>query len=137
MTPTTTYRVFIADDDEDDRFLLDHAFKKSSPGSQLMFAEDGRALLDTLAQTQHEPCLIILDLNMPRLGGLEALKILRDHPRYQDIPIVVLTTSSSSEDRNRAMALGADDFITKPMNLAVLGRVVARLREEWSLDKCA
>ena len=137
MNPTTTYRVFIADDDEDDRFLLDNAFKKSSPGSQLMFAEDGRELLDTLAQTQHEPCLIILDLNMPRLDGLETLKMLRDHPRYQHIPIVVLTTSSSSEDRNRAMALGADDFITKPMNLAILGRVVARLREDWSLDKCA
>ena len=128
--------VFVADDDEDDRYLLARAFADYSPGCRLQFAQDGMALLDALNQTGSRPALILLDLNMPRLNGFEALKVLREHPVYQDTPIVILTTSDALPDRQQASELGANDFITKPMNGVQLGEVVSQLRSKWLVGKC-
>ena len=128
--------VFIADDDEDDRYLLARAFAEHSPECRLQFAQDGMALLDALSQTEVAPALILLDLNMPRLNGFEALKVLRQHPLYQDTPIVMLTTSNEHGDRQQASALGATDFITKPMNGAILGEIVDQLRSKWLVGRC-
>ncbi|RZM26573.1 MAG: response regulator [Pedobacter sp.] len=129
--------VFIADDDEDDRYLLAKAFEQHSPQCRLHFVEDGIALLDALAQGQSQPYLILLDLNMPRLNGFEALQLLRAHPLYQYTPIVILTTSDLDQDRQQAQALGANEFITKPLDLINLGEMVTRLRSEWLLDRCS
>ena len=131
-----THSVFIAYDDEDDRLLLQYAFAKHSPECQLFFAEDGLALLDALATINSEPCLIILDLNMPRLNGLEALQILRHNSRYADTPIVILTTSNEATDRADAYAFGANEFLTKPLSLDLLGQTVYHLRKAWHLDQC-
>lgn len=128
--------VFIADDDEDDRYLLNLAFTQHSPQCRLAFAHDGLALLDALSHRKTIPQLIILDVNMPRLNGLEALKVLRAHPLYQTTPIVILTTSAADRDRQRAEQLDANEFITKPINSALLGQVVVRLRVEWLAGKC-
>lgn len=128
--------VFVADDDEDDRFLLNSAFVKNSPQCRLAFAHDGLALLEALAQSGSTPELIILDLNMPRLNGFEALKQLREHPTYRHTPIVILTTSSEEQDRQRAQILGASEFITKPINGTLLDQLVVRLRKEWLVGRC-
>ena len=128
--------VFIADDDEDDRLLLKYAFAQHSPECHLVFAEDGLALLDALVQIDSEPCLIILDLNMPRLNGLEALQVLRNNSRYAQVPVVILTTSSEVTDRMHAYALGANDFLTKPLSMDSLGQTVRHLRKTWHLDEC-
>ncbi|RZK36973.1 MAG: response regulator [Hymenobacter sp.] len=128
--------VFIADDDEDDRYLLAKAFEQHNPQCRLQFVEDGLALLDALAKNQSQPYLILLDLNMPRLNGFEALQHLRANPLYQHTPIVILTTSSSDRDRQQAQALGANELITKPLDLAKLGQVVIRLRSEWLSGCC-
>ena len=72
--------VFIADDDEDDCYLLARAFREHSPECRLQFASDGEGLLETLAQSESLPNLILLDLNMPRLDGFEALQRLRQKP---------------------------------------------------------
>ncbi|WP_170061079.1 response regulator [Spirosoma aerolatum] len=128
--------VFIADDDEDDRFLLQLAFQEHSPECQLVFAEDGMVLIDTLFQSPFTPCLIVLDLNMPRLNGFEALTVLRSNSLYQHTPVVILTTSNSLSERQLAYELGANDFITKPMNLKLLGDIVREIRQHWRLDAC-
>ena len=128
--------VFIADDDEDDRYLLARAFAQHSPDCRLQFAHDGLALLDALGQTKAHPSLILLDLNMPRLNGFEALKRLRNHPTYQATPIVILTTSEAEVDRQRATELGANDFITKPLNAVLLGQIVDQLRTDWLVGQC-
>lgn len=127
--------VFIADDDDDDQFLLKLAFKQYSPKSHLLFAQDGLELLTLLAQTKLAPCLIILDLNMPRLNGFEALRILKHSPLYQDTPVVILTTSTANEDRHRAYELGASDYITKPIYFEQLGQIICQLKKKWQLDK--
>jgi CheY-like chemotaxis protein len=136
MDQYPAHSVFIADDDEDDRMLLQYAFAQNSPECHLIFAEDGLALLDALSQTNTDPCLIILDMNMPRLNGFEALQVLRHSPLYANKPIVILTTSSDAIDRQQAYALGANEFLTKPLSLDLLGQTVIHLRKEWHLDKC-
>ncbi|QMW02705.1 response regulator [Spirosoma foliorum] len=136
MDQYPTHAVFIADDDEDDRLLLKYAFAQHSPECELIFAEDGLALLDALAQLTSEPCLIILDLNMPRLNGLEALQVLRLSTQYKHTPIVILTTSSDSTDRQDAYALGANEYLIKPISVDLLGQMVLHLRKAWHLDQC-
>ncbi|AUD06818.1 response regulator [Spirosoma pollinicola] len=126
----------MADDDEDNRFLLKLAFAQHSPRCRLVFAQDGLDLLDALARYETIPELIILDLNMPLLNGFEALKTLRDHPLYRPTPIVILTTSEAEHDRQRAEQLGATEFITQPLNAGLLGQIVTRLRVEWLEGNC-
>ena len=130
------YSVFIADDDEDDRMLLRYSFAKYSPECHLLFAEDGLALLNALSESKTEPCLIILDLNMPRINGLEALQLLRHSPLYANKPIVILTTSNDTVDRQHAFALGANEFLTKPLTMDLMGRMILHLRKTWQLDQC-
>jgi len=136
MNKPPTHSVFIADDDEDDRLLLQFAFAQHSPECHLFFADDGLALLDALAHVNSEPCLIILDLNMPRLNGFEALQVLRNSALYAHIPIVILTTSGDATDRQHAYELGANEFLIKPLSLDLLGKTVLHLRQAWHLDKC-
>ena len=128
--------VLIADDDEDDCYLLERAFAQHSPECQLEFAQDGLALLAQLERSQSAPCLIVLDLNMPRLDGFETLTYLRAHPQYRTIPIVMLTTSEAEADREQAQALGADLFITKPIDNESLGQTVCQLRTAYLIGKC-
>lgn len=136
MNKTPKRSVFIADDDEDDRLLLEHAFAIHSPECHLLFAEDGLALFDALALENLDPCLIVLDVNMPRLNGFEALVSLRRSPKYGQVPIVILTTSSEPKDKERALALGANEFLTKPFTRDALGKLVCHLRRTWHLEKC-
>ena len=128
--------VFVADDDEDDRFLLARAFTQYSPECHIHFAQDGLSLLAELERTQPQPALIILDLNMPRLSGFETLEYLRAHSQYGQIPIVILTTSEAEIDQQRAKELGADLFITKPIDGAALGQTVLHLRANYLVGKC-
>ncbi len=135
--PTSpTHCVFIADDDEDDRFLIELAFSRHCPQAKLCFSVDGRELLDTLANSRLEPCLILLDLNMPRLNGFETLATLRQTPAFAQVPIVILTTSDGQADRERASELGATNYLVKPLHLEALSETVKQLALDWKLADC-
>ncbi|GAB3758680.1 response regulator [Spirosoma pomorum] len=123
--------VFIADDDEDDHYLLQTAFQEHCPDCQLYFANDGLKLLEALSQSPLPPSLIILDLNMPRLDGFETLQVLRHNSLYAQTPIVILTTSDSQHDRRQAFNLQANEFVTKPLSLSGLGHLVQQFRRTW------
>ncbi|MGP8090609.1 MAG: response regulator, partial [Syntrophobacteraceae bacterium] len=105
--------VLMADDDEDDCLLVESAFKETDLVHELRFVGDGRELLDYLynegdfsdLEKYPRPNLILLDLNMPRIDGREALAIIKSDPRLQNIPILILTTSR--EERDIALAEGA------------------------------
>lgn len=125
--------IIVADDDEDDRFLLRLAFQQQSPQSVVLFAVDGLELLNTLTETPLRPCLIILDLNMPRLNGLEALKALRQEEAYRTTPIVILTTSNDAFHQQQAYDLGANDYLVKPLSLDLLVKTVGKLVTDWNL----
>lgn len=128
--------VFIADDDEDDRFLLKTAFNKCCPETRVEFAIDGIDLMESLDKSPLHPCLIILDLNMPRLDGFESLKILRSSEAYRDVPIVVFSTSEENNDIAKAKKMGANDYKSKPLNMNSLNSLVEQLKKDWDLTTC-
>ncbi len=115
--------ILVADDDPDDRMMTREAFEETRLESNLAFVEDGEDLLEylrssgkyALATKQPPVGVILLDLNMPRMDGREALRIIKADPELQRIPVVVLTTSQADEDVIRAYGLGVNSFITKPV----------------------
>jgi CheY-like chemotaxis protein len=121
MTQTNTRKhvVLYADDDPDDLMLVREAFTRYSDNVEVVTATDGEQAVSYLASLDHfepAPCLIILDINMPRLDGKEALKKIRTLQRFNDIPVVLFTTSSYTVDREFARQHQAG-FITKPLDV--------------------
>jgi len=131
--------ILLADDDEDDRRLTKDAFAESRLANDLRCVEDGQQLLDYLrregafrdAAAAPRPGLILLDLNMPKLDGREALQAIKADPTLRSIPVVVLTTSKSEEDVFRSYDLGVNSFITKPVSFEGLVEVVRILGHYW------
>jgi CheY-like chemotaxis protein len=131
--------ILMADDDEDDRLMTKEAFNEARLANDLRFVVDGVELLDYLYRrgkysdpaTSPRPGLILLDLNMPRKDGREALKEIKADPKLRQIPIVVLTTSKAEEDIYRSYDLGVNSYITKPVSFEGLVEVVKTLTEYW------
>lgn len=126
-----TFNVLIVDDDDDDQFLIKTAFETDSHQYQLQFASSGTDLLEAIAHPQFLPDLILLDLNMPVMDGFEVLKHLKDSLIYRHVPVVILTTSASESDINRAYDLGANTFIIKPIHHQALTDLARQIRSYW------
>jgi CheY-like chemotaxis protein len=131
--------VLVAEDDPDDRILLKDAMAENGLTSDLRFVEDGEELLDYLQRrgrytapaSSPRPDLVLLDLNMPRKDGREALEELGQDPELRRIPTVVLTTSNAEEDIERSYALGANSYIAKPVTLEGWAEVMRTLGQYW------
>ncbi|MDQ2658984.1 MAG: response regulator [Verrucomicrobiota bacterium] len=131
--------ILMADDDADDRLMTKEAFEESRLVNDLRFVEDGVELLDYLKRrgkytdpsTSPRPGLILLDLNMPKKDGREALKEIKSDPQLKSIRIVVLTTSKAEEDIFRTYDLSAASYITKPVTFAAMAEVVKVLGKYW------
>lgn len=131
--------ILMAEDDADDRLLVKDAFQESHVANDLFFVKDGVELLDFL---RHQgtfsdrrqfpsPDLILLDLNMPRKDGREALQEIKADPALKRIPVVVLTTSKAEEDIVRSYDIGAASYITKPVTFEAVVRITNGLGEYW------
>ncbi|GAC21316.1 response regulator [Paraglaciecola arctica] len=131
--------ILMADDDEDDRLLTKEALQESRVLNDLHCVEDGVELINYLKrQGKYSdedkypwPSLILLDLNMPRKDGREALKEIKDDPELKAIPVVILTTSQQEEDMIKGYDLGAASFITKPVNFEGLVNLMKALGKYW------
>lgn len=131
--------ILLADDDADDRMLAQEALAESRLANDLRFVEDGEELLDYLHRrgkyadpaTSPRPGLILLDLNMPRKDGREALREIKSVPHLRQIPVVVLTTSKAEEDIYRTYDLGVNSFVTKPVTFDGLVSVMKTLGRYW------
>lgn len=129
--------ILMAEDDADDRLLVKDAFQESHVINNLYFVEDGVELLDYLREqgkykdADRFPDLILLDLNMPRKDGREALEEIKADPRLRHVPVVVLTTSKTEEDILRSYDTGAAGFITKPVTFEGLVDAIKGLGEYW------
>ena len=129
----------MADDDPDDCLLIKEAFQESLISNSIYFVEDGVELMDYLRrQDKFEnprdaptPDLILLDLNMPRKDGREALAEIKSDPRLRYIPVVVLTTSKAEEDIMRSYDIGAASYITKPVTFDGLVEAIRGLGQYW------
>ena len=131
--------ILVADDDPDDRVLVRDALEESRLANAVRFVEDGEQLMDYLqqrgrftdAETCPRPGLILLDLNMPRKDGREALKEIKADPELRRIPIIVLTTSKAEEDIYRTYDLGVNSFITKPVTFDSFVEMFKVLGQYW------
>jgi len=130
--------ILMADDDADDRMLARDAVEESRLANPLYFVEDGQELMDYLhrvgryaTEDAPRPGIILLDLNMPRKDGREALREIKSDPDLRSIPVVVLTTSKTEEDILRSYDLGANSFITKPVTFERLVDIVRTLGLYW------
>ncbi len=131
--------ILMADDDPDDRMLTQEAFEEAHLGNELRFVEDGVDLLDYLKRRgkfadsamSPRPGLILLDLNMPRKDGREALREIKADPDLRNIRVVILTTSKAEEDILRSYDLSAASYITKPVTFEALIDVVKTLGKYW------
>ena len=135
-TPIT---ILMADDDPEDRMLAEEALEEARLANEMHFVEDGEELMDylnrrgkyTALRDSSLPGLILLDLNMPRKDGREALREIKADSELRRIPIVVLTTSRAEEDIYRTYELGVSSFITKPVTFEGLVDLMKILSKYW------
>lgn len=131
--------IVLADDDADDRKLTHDAFMENRLANEFHMVEDGEELMDYLyrrgkyesVRGEPLPGLILLDLNMPRKDGREALKEIKADPDLRRIPIVVLTTSKAEEDILRSYDLGVNSYVTKPVTFKSLVELIKVLGRYW------
>ncbi|MFZ9737316.1 MAG: response regulator [Prochlorotrichaceae cyanobacterium] len=132
--------ILMADDDEDDRLLTRDALEENRIIiNDLYCVEDGEELMDYLyqrgdysdPQSAPRPTLILLDLNMPRKDGREALQEIKNDPALRSIPVVVLTTSRAEEDILKTYDLGVSSFITKPVDFKSMVEIMKTLGDYW------
>ena len=129
--------IAMVDDDEVDILLVRRALKRLGLNHQVTAVGDGAELLGSLGlrdddhAVELEPDLIVLDLNMPRMGGCEALAALKQSGRTSSIPVIVFTTSDDPEERRRALELGAEDFVTKPLQFEGFLGLVEELHKDY------
>ncbi len=127
---------WVADDDPDDRMLIKDAFAENQFAKSLSFFEDGEKVLNQFAKEIDDvnfkyPSLLIVDLNMPKVNGVELLTQLKSNKKTKNIPVVILSTSKSIHDKEKVMKLGAEDFITKPISFASMIEITRSLIEKY------
>jgi CheY-like chemotaxis protein len=130
----TRHIVLYADDDADDLMLLQLAFDEYAANVEVVTAWDGKEALlylESLSPADATPCLIILDVNMPRMNGKEALKAIRSMKRFEATPIVLFTTSSFLPDKALAEEYNAG-FMTKPLEAKEMQAIAAQFVEHCS-----
>jgi len=125
--------IFIVDDDPDDRQLILDAFLENNSAIDYVFIEDGLQLMETLHATDPEnfPALILLDLNMPGMMGLHALKEIRENKKLAHIPTIILTTSNFAQDETSSYKLGASCFLKKPQSYGELLEIAGAITRLW------
>jgi CheY-like chemotaxis protein len=135
MKPT----ILLVEDESNDVFLMEDAFRKGSVPVQVQVARDGREALRYLRgegqyadRKRHPlPRLTLLDLNLPHVHGLQVLKQIREEPHLRKLIVVVLTSSIADSDIDRAYALGANSYLSKPNNLEAVQELVELIGQYW------
>jgi two-component system response regulator len=131
--------ILLVEDNEDDVLLTRRAFQKNNVKNELVIVQDGREALDWLfGEGEHagrdvtvQPEVILLDVNMPRVGGLEVLERVRKDPRTALVPVVMLTSSKQEEDMVRSYELGANSYVRKPVEFDAFTEAVRTLGVYW------
>jgi len=138
----TKYTILLVEDDDNDATLVRMAFQKNAILNPVQWAKDGLEAVAYLngdgafanRQLYPFPEVLILDLKMPRMGGLELLAWIRDHPEYRVIPTIIMTSSRMDADIEKAYNLGANTYMVKPASFDELARMVKSAHEYWSLS---
>lgn len=119
--------VLWAEDAESDQLLIQDALRSARSAPDVQFVEDGAQVLEQAARSR--PGLVVLDVNMPRMDGFEALERLRRDPAMDDVPVVIFSTSDRAEDIARSKELGASGYVQKPLRLDAFTEAVHAILE--------
>jgi len=133
--------ILLVEDNPDDEALTLRALKKNAIANEVVVARDGVEALEWLfgegahagRDTRQQPQVVLLDLNMPRVGGLDVLRRIRADARTQAVPVVILTSSKQDEDLVKSYALGANSYVRKPVDFAEFVDAVKKLGMYWLL----
>lgn len=134
MNPNSTRPILLVEDNPMDVDLTLRAFKKRRLANPIEVARDGEEALACLARWEAgapPPVVILLDLKLPKINGLEVLRRIKTHPRFADLPVVVLTTSSEDTDIAAAYKLGVNSYIIKPVNFDNFAGVAEQIELYW------
>jgi two-component system, response regulator len=130
--------ILLVEDNEDDIDLTLRALNTSRLNNDVVVARDGREALDYLEASQQRssmPIVVLLDLRLPKIDGLEVLRRIRSNERTQDLPVIIMTSSQDDEDRLHSELYGASSFMVKPGDYDQLMAAVKKLGLYWSLSK--
>ena len=131
MKVNANWPVVVAEDSRPDFLLLEAAWKRTGSRHDLVCEPDGVALLQRLRIPGMRAALVLMDVNMPRQNGLDALAEMKADPRLNSVPVVVFSTSRDEEDIRRAYQLGASSYMVKPIGLPELVNAVVLMRAYW------
>jgi two-component system response regulator len=131
--------VFIVDDDRDDHFFIKRALKTIIPQASVTSVYDGTEAIeylfnqDNFKNGQKYPDVILLDINMPRMNGKMACKLIRNDKKFDAIPIIILTTSSHPADKEQLLQLGANDYFIKPNDINIFAEILDTIKKKWMI----
>jgi two-component system response regulator len=123
--------IFLVEDNEQDEILTIKALAKNKISNEIRVARDGAEALEMLFSSEDLPQLILLDLKLPKIDGLEVLKQIRSHPKTKIVPVVILTTSKEDSDLLSGYELGANSYVRKPIDFHQFTDVVKSLGTYW------
>lgn len=127
--------ILFIEDDEIEVMKLNRALGSMSVKHQILGAENGEKALELLNSKDQQPDIILLDLNMPRMNGIEFLKILKDHENFQFIPTIILTTSNNRRDVMQCFKMGIAGYIIKPLKYDDYVIKIKSLFDYWSMNE--
>jgi len=139
MKDSSEYVIILAEDDEDDLLLLSYVFKNMQSGYPIQTVKNGQELLDYLNDLSNlegkrlpkKPGLLFLDINMPVMNGIEALRMIRKHSHYSCLPVVMLSTTKDQTTIDTCYEIGAVGYITKDFDLSRLGEQLGIAIKYW------
>jgi len=124
--------IIIAEDDADDRLLIEDALNENNISSEdLLFVNDGEQLIEKLESSTNSPCMVFLDLNMPKKDGRQALKEIKENERFKHIPVIVFSTSSNEEDVKTSYKNGVNTYFAKPSKYSDLLDIISTVKSYW------
>ena len=142
MNSTKGIPILLVDDDEDDILITKRAFERYEPKNTLYVVRDGDEALDFIYHRGNykdksipAPRLIFLDINMPKMNGLEVLRRLKNDPEKRRIPVVILTTSRREQDKIESYNLGVNSYIVKPVDFNKFIEAINTINLYWSLNQ--
>lgn len=127
--------ILLLEDDKVDLLSLKRAFKEAGMNNELLTAENGEEGLQLLNNSYPLPSLILLDINMPKMTGIEFLKKIKADKRYNFIPVIILTTSNNDAERNEAFRLGIAGYMLKPVEYSKSLEIIKAIKTYWSLSE--
>lgn len=130
--------ILLVDDSANDVILIKNALAEAKMGNNIIVAEDGEEAIDFLntrgkfaGYTGGKPIFILLDIKMPMMDGIEVLKVIRQDPEYNQVPVIMLTSSRDTHDLQVCYDNGANSFVVKPVNMSSFMQVVKELGKYW------